>query len=91
MKISTPIIGQKNVKYGLVKPSEIQKSGLFSADDDDEHKKLKEEQHRARLDKKTQEKLKEALEQDPLIFEYDGIKEDMKRAEKKKHPGEKMY
>jgi coiled-coil domain-containing protein 55 len=76
-------VGFKNVKYGLVKPSELKKNNLFSLDDDDEARKAKEARVTAKKAEKTEKIFKEILEKDPYAFSFDEVLPDIKRNERK--------
>jgi len=85
MTTAQPIIGFKDVKYGLNKPSEIQKRpGLFSAENDDAAtRQQKEDQYRAKKEKKTQQQFEDILAKDPYAFAFDEVLPEMKKMAKK--------
>jgi len=81
MTTSAPIIGFKNVKYGLIKPTE--NSNLFSTDEDEKARKEKEERIARKKDQKTQKMFSEILEKDPYAFSFDEVLPEIKRNERK--------
>jgi coiled-coil domain-containing protein 55 len=76
-------VGFKNVKYGLVKPTELKKNNLFSLEDDEEKRKEKEQRVASKKAQKTERIQKEILEKDPYAFAFDEVLPEIKRNERK--------
>eukprot|EP00954_Amorphochlora_amoebiformis_P017827 1321787-Amorphochlora_amoeboformis.AAC.1 len=77
---SKPYVGQKGKKYGLVKPSK-QKLSIFSMDDDDDEEEEKPVdynllKYRKKMVKRQRE---EALAEDPTVFQYDEVLDDIQQ------------
>ncbi|CAN7984912.1 unnamed protein product, partial [Ixodes hexagonus] len=82
-------------RYGLIlskkldKPT-IAKASIFDDDSDDEHdraaieKSIKKESMRNLKKMQTQLQLQKAIEQDPTVFEYDAVYDDLKRDQEEK-------
>ncbi|EEC10746.1 coiled-coil domain-containing protein, putative [Ixodes scapularis] len=82
-------------KYGLILPKKldkptIAKSSIFDDDSDDEHdraaieKSIKKESMRNLKKMQTQLQLQKAMEEDPTVFEYDEVYDDLKRDQEEK-------
>jgi len=85
--LAKPIIGFKNVTYGLIKPSDLGKTNstllLFSIDEDDKARKEKEARIAEKKTQKTQKMFSEILEKDPYAFSFDEVLPEIKRVERK--------
>eukprot|EP01120_Amphizonella_sp_Union-15-10_P005952 TRINITY_DN1842_c0_g1_i1.p1 TRINITY_DN1842_c0_g1~~TRINITY_DN1842_c0_g1_i1.p1 ORF type:complete len:297 (-),score=78.99 TRINITY_DN1842_c0_g1_i1:35-925(-) len=82
------IIGFKSVKYGLQKPK--QSLSTFRLEDEEQETEIpKSSFAHPNHQKRTQKTLDTALEQDPTVFDYDGIYDQMKAktlSDKKRAP-----
>jgi len=91
-----PIIGFKNVKYGLISPQEIAaaatnvnkpgkpiQNNLFSIEEDEDARKEKERRIAAKKASKTEKMYQEILEKDPYAFSFDEVLPEIKRNERK--------
>jgi len=83
-EVAKPIVGFKNVKYGLIKPNELSnKNNLFSIEDDEKARKEKEARISVKKAQKTQKMFSEILEKDPYAFSFDEVLPEIKRNERK--------
>uniref|UniRef100_A0A7S2TNH1 Nuclear speckle splicing regulatory protein 1 N-terminal domain-containing protein n=1 Tax=Lotharella oceanica TaxID=641309 RepID=A0A7S2TNH1_9EUKA len=82
-----PKVGVAGKKYGLVKPQQLKKPlGIFSTEDSDEEEEAKPTDYNLLKyrKQKVKQQRREALAQDPTVFQYDEVFDDIqqKRADK---------
>eukprot|EP01124_Arcella_intermedia_P004413 TRINITY_DN12512_c0_g1_i1.p2 TRINITY_DN12512_c0_g1~~TRINITY_DN12512_c0_g1_i1.p2 ORF type:complete len:308 (+),score=110.78 TRINITY_DN12512_c0_g1_i1:49-972(+) len=78
IRVSQPIVGRKNVKYGLNNPNEIQKNALFSTEE--KPTVVKPDSAKYKKEKKLQKEHEEILAKDPYAFSFDEVLPEIKKA-----------